>query len=46
MRKNDVKNVSHMWDMRNAHKILVRKPEDKKYIKELAVANRIILGQI
>jgi hypothetical protein len=32
--------------MRNAHKILVGTPGSKKHLRDLAIANRIILRQI
>jgi hypothetical protein len=34
---------AHMWEMRNAHKIFVRKPEGTKLSEDVCMDGRIIL---
>jgi len=41
-----VRYVAHMGKMRNAHKIIVRKPEGKEHLEDLGVDVRIILEWI
>jgi hypothetical protein len=40
------RHISHMGEMRNAYKILVRKPEGKRLHEYLGVNQKIILEKI
>jgi hypothetical protein len=45
-RMRGVEHVEHMGDMRNAYKILIRKPADKRPLRRLGIGRKMILEWI